>query len=84
MQAKKVIHAELEKAGPGKLKVICPDCGHGHLTMRRHFVTLRLLNWDICPSCSQKFIFEDINKLIKEESDGKEKETKRRRYRCPP
>ena len=78
MKVKHVIHSELMGRGAEKFNIVCPECGHGILTMRRNFVSLRLLDWDICPSCSTKFIFDDIEELRKEEGiwDGKRKKRK--------
>jgi len=67
MLVKIVNHADLKQEGDSMFRVRCPECDQGVLFMRRSFKTLRLLNWDICPSCSMRFIFDDINELRKRE-----------------
>ena len=78
MKTIRVNHSDLVSSDSWSMyRVMCPECEKGIITMRRNYHTLRLLNWDICPSCSIKIIFKDIRTLISKEQIY-EKEGRRR------
>jgi ssDNA-binding Zn-finger/Zn-ribbon topoisomerase 1 len=63
----KVVHSELTHVDGSDYRVVCPECGHGVMGLRRDFRSGILLSHDDCPSCRKKFIFEDINILRRKE-----------------
>ncbi len=56
-----VKHSELEnlsEESPYRKK--CPVCPEGMLFMRRDLKTFNLVNTDMCISCAQQFVYDDI------------------------
>lgn len=57
-------HKDLKNFGDGAYKSECPVCDDGLLLMRRNMKTLKLDKHDICVSCGQRVIYDDLNHLV--------------------
>jgi hypothetical protein len=61
---KHVKHSDLKRASDlSEFKSECPVCTDGVLLVRRDMKTAQLLETDMCISCGQQFIYDDIKGL---------------------
>ena len=63
-----VKHKDLKRDSKNSIyKSVCPVCGIGVLLMSRDQETLKLLEYDCCISCGQRFKYTDLPLIFPKE-----------------
>ncbi len=60
-----IIHSSLVRTDESRYRSKCPTCNKGILLVQRNMETGEIVPLDICTLCGQRYIYTDIDELIK-------------------